>query len=136
MSRMPQLPAGLDPVQAGRFGLWLLGKRSHARALRRTFSGTRVPSTRITGRLLGILLPWTIHEYPGNLQALAEMCGVARSTASDWLYCARPLPRKHAARLADICEQREIAFRDLKEEFRAIAAAPAERPLKRRSRGG
>src|SRR6202022_4813473 len=35
-------PPGLDPVTAGRFGLWLLGKRNHFRAMRRSVSASRV----------------------------------------------------------------------------------------------
>jgi len=38
---LERLPQGLDPVRAGRLGLWLLGLRSHSEILR-----ARVPTGR------------------------------------------------------------------------------------------
>ena len=44
-------PAGLDPVTVGRFGLWLLGKRNHFRAMRRSISASRVSSCGLAASL-------------------------------------------------------------------------------------
>ena len=115
--QLPPLPPGLDPVQAGRFGLWLLGQRSHRRALSRTVSVSRVPNARIASRFLYLFVPWKVHEYPGGHQVLAELCGVKRHTVRDWLYTSRPIPERHRETLERICRERGLAFLALADEL-------------------
>jgi len=121
---MKPLPPGLDPVMAGRFGLWLLGQRSHRRSLRRTASASRVPGRGLAQRWLTLMAPWTIEEYPGRIQLLAEICGVSRSRVGDWLYRTKPgkgLPAKHARRLMVLCEERAAALDALASDLRRHA---------------
>lgn len=141
MPQYQRLPDGLDPVQAGRFGLWLLGVRSHQRAQKRTFSASRVSGYGLAQRLLTALMPWTVEEYPGHLQALAEMCNVSRRTVEDWLYRPDKLPRKHARRLSDICREKAAEFFELAEQLEAYAerertAGEIRQKLRRSGRGG
>ncbi len=135
MPALPQLPPGLTPIQAGRFGLWLLGKRSHARAMKRTCSVSREPSRSAVGQFGDLTVPWTVHEYPGLYRFIADLLQVSRSTAHG-LISGKPLPAKHARRLALICAEREIAFGLLKAEFEALSVEQPKGPLQRRSRGG
>jgi len=101
-----QLPPGLDPVTAGRFGLWLLGKRSHTRAQRRRVSASHVPGSGLAQRFVSLIAPWTIAEYPGRRRLLGGLCGVAVATTDDWLYREQRLPAAHAQRLSTICREK------------------------------
>lgn len=131
------LPPGLDPVQAGRFGLWLLGKRSQARAAKRIVSGSRVPGVGAFGKVVTLSTPWTVEEYPGYTRFFSWLCGVERGTIREWLYMPQRLPKKQAARLADWCTERAAAYAALAEEFRAWSERPAKkRHLRRGDRGG
>jgi hypothetical protein len=115
---MPQcrnLPAGLDPITAGRFALWMLGKRSHRRAQRRTVSASRVWGGGLAQRFVTLVAPWTVEEYPGRLRLLAGLCGVTAATSKDWLYRDKRLPAKHAHRLHSIAIERA-------EQWYALAA--------------
>ena len=112
-----QLPAGLDPVKAGRLGLWLLGQRSHRRALRRNVSATRVSTGSLGSRFSTLFTPWTVHTYPSAAQALAELCGVKASYARLWLRRDGRLPTRHARTLARIAREREAAWRAVAEEL-------------------
>src|ERR1700720_3689012 len=96
------LPAGLDPVQAGRFGLWLLGQRSHRRAQLRTVSASRVPGSSLAQRFVLLFMPWRITQYPGRHRFLPVLCGVSIGTARLWLYREEKLPPKHARRMAEV----------------------------------
>jgi len=136
MSALPQLPPGLTPVQAGRFGLWLLGRRSHARAKKRRFHVSREPGYGLVSRFITLLLPWTIEEYPGHLRALSELFGVSPRTVEDWLYRPERLPAKQAERMQLICRERAAAFEQLATEFEALSVERPVGTLKRRSRGG
>ncbi len=136
-SQHKPLPEGLDPVTAGRYGLWLLGVRSHNRALKRTISPKRVWGYGPLHRLATLLSPWTIEEYPGYRRFMASLCGVAIRTSDRWFYGADRLPRKHARRLAAICVERAAAYEALAKEFEAWADRPVERQSKERNtRGG
>lgn len=122
------LPPGLDPVKAGRLGLWLLGKRNQARAARRRFHPTREHVGGLVGgpvsRLLDILLPWTVHEYPGQIKALAALIGgIREATAKDYLYRPENLSKRGAERLAQFCDDRAAMFAGLAKEFAAMAEA-------------
>lgn len=140
MPGFQQLPPGLDPVTAGRFGLWLLGKRSHARAQKRTYRAVGVRGISVTGRLVNLILPWTVEEYPGYLRVLAEICGVSIRTVPHWINGTRPLPLKHCHTLLRIAEQHELDARLIAEELRRqISNHIAHEPkgfVKRRKRGG
>jgi hypothetical protein len=118
MQQYPQLPPGLTPVQAGRFGLWMLGQRSHRRALQRTVSVSRVPRGGLCDQFIHLYAPWTVNEYPGRKQILAELLGVKRSTVRDYLYRSTPrLPEKHRATLERLCRERGLAFLALADEL-------------------
>lgn len=139
----PQLPTGLDPVTAGRFGLWLLGKRSHARAQRRSVSASRVPGCGIAHRFVALIAPWSVHEYPGRDRILPALCEVSIETARDWLYRDRMLPPKHARRMAEIARQRAVEFEDVAKaldqhaaEREAINAKPRGFMTGQRTQGG
>ena len=125
---MPELrlPPGLDPVTAGRLGLWLLGQRSHRKALKRTVFVKRVRPASLQERFVRLLAPWRIEEYPGCERILPALCGVAHSTARAWLWSDKRFPKKHALTLASICESRAAEFLALAEELRAHAAAAPE----------
>lgn len=116
-----ELPPGLDPVAAGRFGLWLLGKRSHQRALKRRVTGTSVRGTAMAGRLVALLLPWTVDEYPGAKRFTAAICGVSQRTVERWFWSDVRLPPKHAATLAALCRSRAEQFAALADELEARA---------------
>lgn len=116
--KYPDLPPGLDPVQAGRFGLWLLGKRSHARALKRSVTASGVPGAGLAQRALSLIAPWRIAEYPGYLRILASICGVSTKTAEEWLYRDLVLPEKHARTLLALSETRERQFAELSAALR------------------
>ena len=124
----------MTPVQAGRLGLWLLGKRSHNKALRRTVSAKHVPTGGVVDKLQALVAPWQVYEYPGFRKILGAWTGVSWKTAKEWLYGKRALPRKHAATLAAIAEQRAAEFAALAAELRAIADAPDQASSKARSR--
>lgn len=129
-----RLPPGLDPVTAGRLGLWLLGQRSHRRSLRRRYHHRRVFGVGLANRAVKLIAPWTIAEYPGWERALAEICSVKVSTSRKWYHDTDALPRKHALTLAAICESRAAEFSALAEELRAHAATvPERRPPRRRA---
>lgn len=113
---MQQLPPGLDPVRAGRWGLWLLGQRSHRRSLLRTVSSRRVSTGAPGDRFLSLFAPWSIHEYPGRWQIMAELLGISRHSARRYCYSKR-LPAKHAATLERICRDRAAAFLALADEL-------------------
>ena len=87
-------------------------------------------------RLATLLAPWTIEEYPGYRRFMASLCGVAVGTSDRWFYGADRLPRKHALRLAALCEEREAAFAALASELRALAEEPSQYQIKREARGG
>ena len=132
---MPELglPPGLSPVTAGRFGLWLLGKRAHRKALRRRSHVDRAYRVTLPSKFIRLLAPWRIEEYPGWARLLSDTCGVARGTAKNWMGSDARLPRKHALTLAAICESRAAEFLALAEELRAHAAAvPEVRPPRRK----
>ena len=131
------LPPGLDPVTAGRFGLWLLGRRSHERALKRRSSPSRVFGYGIIQRLATLIAPWTVEEYPGYRRFLADLCGVNIRTSDDWLYGAQSLPRIHARRLSTLSRERGEALLAISEELATWADRPIERkPIERAKRGG
>jgi hypothetical protein len=136
---MPQpLPAGVTPVQAGRFGLWLLGKRNQAKAARRRGIVTRAYTRSRLDALSGLTVPWTVNEYPGAYRFFSEILGVSRQSVKRWLASDHGLPRKQALRLSSLCRDRAAAFAALADEFAAIAAEerPSRKRLKRESRGG
>jgi len=139
LPKTPDLPPGLDPIVASRFGLWLLGVRSHRRAQKRSVIPKRDWTKTLVNRFLGLCAPWTVDEYPGSRQLLAYLLGVERHRAAHIMrQTDKTLPRRHARRLADICEEREAAYRVLKTDLRAWADRPVagRQGIRREDRGG
>ena len=101
---MDRLPRGLSPVTAGRFGLWLLGRRASAAAEKRDAFPHRRASSVIANRATRALLPWYVSEYPGAARWLGALCGVGNGTARNWLSGSRRMPSRHAATLATYLE--------------------------------
>jgi hypothetical protein len=95
------LPNGLSPIDAGRLGLWLLGKRNHRAAARRRVHPTRVYKDAPLGHWASVVAPWRAQEYPGPYRLIAALCGVSDRTAKRWMACPDELPASHARRLAD-----------------------------------
>src|SRR5580704_1716677 len=94
-----QLPPGMDPVQAGKWGLWFLGQHEHRKSLRRCVTPRRIYGGNATQRFVHLLAPWTVNEYPGSAQIMSELLGVKRGTAKCYLHRSGPLPLKHVATL-------------------------------------
>ena len=117
---MYRLPRGLDPVTAGRFGLWLLGRRQQTAASKR-IAFPRRGYARLIQRACGLLVPWRVHEYPGVARWLASVCGVADSTAANWLKGSQALPRKHAETVALYLENHSALLMAAAVELRAYA---------------
>jgi len=104
-ARNMPLPPGLDPVTAGRFGLWLLGQRNHRAAQRRRRGSLRVYPASDASRFARLVCPWIIAEYPGAEVLISQLCGVSEVTAEGWLRRTKPLPSRHARVLADYVER-------------------------------
>lgn len=108
-----QLPPGLDPVTAGRFGLWLLGQWQHARAEHRHLVTHAHPSESLADRAIRLVAAWDVYEYPGKWRALAEIVGVGRWTAKSYIAGRRRMPLARRERLvaylrADLAERLEV----------------------------
>lgn len=126
MPQMQPLPPGLSPVQAGRFGLWLMGRLNHVRARRRTLSASRTHgrgARELSKRFITLLLPWKIYEYPGHAQAMSEICGVARDTARQWFYKRDLLPAKHARKLERMAREKASEWAAVADELAGYASA-------------
>ena len=98
------LPPGLDPVTAGRFGLWLLGQRNHQAALRRRIGKRRVYRATRLQRFATLFFPWLVIDYPGCELFLCQLCMVERRVVQRWLAGHRPLPSNQARVIADYVE--------------------------------
>lgn len=119
----PNLPPGLDPYTAGKWGLWLMGQRQHKKALRRT-SSPRIHIPRgLADATLNLLVPWQVWEYPGRIRVLASLLNLSPATARRYASGDRPLPAKHALRLAEYLEADCERIKALIEEARAIVRA-------------
>jgi hypothetical protein len=100
------LPPGLSPVEAGRFGLWLLGQRKQRAAQKRRASkGWRVYSRYELGRFCAMAAPWRVAEYQSGETLVARLCGVAEQSVVSWMYTPDRLPAKHARTLAAYIRQ-------------------------------
>ena len=129
----PKLPPGLDPVTAGRWGLWLLAKRSHIKAQRRTGVLLSVGSGSLSVRFAHLWCSWTVHTYPGPKRLFAMMLGLRQSTANTYLYQRKPLARKHQERMLKLASQRLAQWATLVSDLEASLAAD---PPKRAGRVG
>jgi hypothetical protein len=112
-----RLPPGLDPVTAGRFGLWLLGQRNHRKAQLRRVSPSRVFGSGLAERMVSLFAPWTVEEYPGELRLLAGLCKVSARTVEDWLYKRKPLPPHHARHFSRMARQQAQALNELADDL-------------------
>lgn len=129
MPQMVPLPPGLSPVDAARLGLWLLGVRNRRAAARRRGFPTHVYNRNLADRFRGLITPWRVHEYPGTVWLMAEICGVKRESARQWCTGTNRLAPHQSRRLADYLRGHaasEIALaQELEEEARKIEQAAA-----------
>jgi hypothetical protein len=118
----PKLPRGLDPVTAGRWGLWLLGQRQHMRALRRnSCPATYAPRT-IVDRVVALCWRSTVEEYPGMHRGLGDLLGLTPGSARHLMAGRRPLTARNAERLASYLELDLAQRRAVIDKLRAHAA--------------
>jgi hypothetical protein len=72
----------------------------------------------LADRFLGLVVPWTVDEYPGRLRFLEMHFGLSRGTIKGWLYGKREtLPGKHARALALMARERGEALLSLAGEL-------------------
>jgi hypothetical protein len=83
--------------------------------------GTRPLGHRLIHRWCELIVPWTVHEYPGEDRMLAAICSIAISSALAYLKPSRHRPRKHAVRLVDYLEAHASQELALALELRAYA---------------
>ncbi len=100
------LPPGLSPVDAGRLGLWLLGRRNHRAAIKRRRpyrhrAYLRTPAA----RWAAVAAPWRSDSYPGAEVLISQLCGVGEKQAHRWLRSHREMTSAHALILADYVER-------------------------------
>lgn len=121
------LPAGLSPVEAGRFGLWLLAKRKQARAKAPVFP-ERAYAHNFAGDFAHLVTPWRLSGYAGPVRVLSHVCGVSKNTARRWLRGAGEVPRKHRLTLAgfltshaSMCEALAHELRETKPQRRHVS---------------
>ena len=133
-----QLPPGLDPVTAGRLGLWLLGKRNHRAALRRQYHVSRVHrSNQIPLRWARLVCRWKVHEYPGWIRAFGSALGLELPTARTYLFRNdRDLPLKHAIRLLELSREYRSEWDELIVDLEAYVAERSQPKRKGKVRGG
>jgi len=119
------LPPGLDPVSAGRLGLWLLSRRSHRAAQRRIAFPARAWRGELIHRWCALIVPWKVFEYPGCERMLATLLGISHASAHQYLKPSwgNRLPCKHAITLAQYLESRASQCDALAHELRAYAKA-------------
>jgi hypothetical protein len=123
MSYKQPLPPGLSPILAGRYGLWLVSRRSHRAALRRTAFPKRVwRKPNFANRFTDVILPWSCAEYPGASLWLAQYLGVTPATARHWLY-GKGIPARHALRLPNHLRAYAVSALRLAEEMEMAARA-------------
>lgn len=130
----PDLPPGLDPVTAGRMGLWLLGKRGHERAIRRRDPQYRVPHSTLASATCCAVLPWRLYETPGHVALLASILDVGEGHARHTLLGQEPLSAAGAERLALWLSDRIALQQGLVDELRAYGAARAAEVAATRAR--
>lgn len=100
-----QLPQGLDPVTAGRWGVWLLGQRQHQRAQQRSLAAAWYNDSHcLASRAIALIAKWHVNYYPGRWRAMCEVVGVKKGTAKEYISGRRRLPRFRRARLASFLE--------------------------------
>lgn len=101
------LPPGLTPVEAGRIGLWLLGKRKQrqAQAARESAFFLRAFGPSFAGRFCAIVTPWKMGSYMRGEFLLARLCAVSERRAEAWLSTRLMLPARHARTMADYVER-------------------------------
>lgn len=104
----------MDAVTAGRWGLWLLGQRQHERAQQRSLTAPTYNARSLAARAIKLIAKWHVDYYPGRWRALAEIVGVKKSTAKDYL--------AGRLRLTQIRRERLVAYleADLQERLEVI----------------
>jgi hypothetical protein len=124
----PPLPPDLNPVTAGRFGLWLMGLRNQRAASKRVaYPPQRDNRRNVLTRLRALIVPWLVHEYPGGYRFMGVLLGVSMGSAETYLKQPDKLTRVQADRLAMLCHDRAAAFEALARDFEAWRDRPRER---------
>lgn len=118
----PALPPGLTAVQAGRIGLWLLSRRSHKAAEQRVAFPSRAWRVTLAWKFVRLLVPWKICEYPGTGRYVAAVLGISPAYARNLLKPSKPLPAKHARKLAAYLSNHASACEALAAEMRDYAS--------------
>ena len=131
-TRLP-LPAGVSPVDVGRLGLWLLGRRSHNAAKKRIPFPKAIDlrTASLLRRAAALICGWEVWEYPGAPRCLGAIIVVRASSAERYLRPSRDVPRKHAIRLAEYLESHASECEALAAELRAYAGAERLRTRKK-----
>ena len=133
--RMLPLPRGLNPVIAGRIGIWLLSRRSHRAAQKRVaFPYREKPAETLVLRFVRLVVPWTVYQYPGAQRYLAALLGIRSDYANSLMKPSwgAKLPQCHALRLAQFLEAHGSQALALAAELRQAAQ---KRPRGRPPRG-
>jgi len=122
--RMP-LPPGLNPVEAGRLGLWLLSIRSHKAAQKRVAFPERAWRQTLAVKFTRLICQWHVYEYPGAAKILAALLRIPPSYAENLMKpsWSRKLPAKHAITLAQYLESHASQCEALAHELWAYAKA-------------
>lgn len=129
---MPPLPPGLTPVAAGRWGLWLLSRRSYRAAQRRRWLPSRAwPQDTLARRWVHLITPWAIPEYPGAVRALAGVLGVSVGSAHRYLKADSDIPKKHYLKVALHLDAHASQCMALAQELHALATLADKSPKPR-----
>ena len=111
----------MNPVEAGRFGLWLLGQRNRRAASRRRALPSRVYDKSLADRFRGLITPWRVYEYPGTIVLMAQLCSVGVGTARTWCNRGYQLAPHQARRMAGYLRTRAAEELALAGELEAAA---------------
>ena len=118
----PKLPRGLDPLTAGRWGLWLLGRRQHMRARLRNSCPPIYGPRSLADRAVALLWRWEVVQYPGKHRGLADLLGITHDSARHLMAGRRALTARNAERLASVLESDLAERRAVIDELRRHAA--------------
>lgn len=100
----PPIPERMTLKQASAIAKWLLGRRSHFAASRRSASVPLRSARSLADKVGMAIWPWWVHRYPGAARGLAEVLGVQLRTAERLIGGHDELSLKHLRRLADFLE--------------------------------
>ena len=98
----------------------LVGEGDHIRGKVRCAS----PPARAGGlvvRVVNLLWPWGLRQYPGKRAMLAHVCGAKTATAKFWLHERDPLPAHAARKLESHLRTQAALALELADELRRHA---------------